>query len=449
MTKKFISVILALLSIVSSFSVLSVGVSAAADVRFSYNPALALSYAERNWNNGVGLCSDFASKCIQAGGINVYKPKCTDLYRELNGTYGTSYKLTLTRGNKGSIKMSDNEGKLVKGDLVFYFCNACRSFEHVVICNGANIWGYAQDYAHNKAHNGKKQTYTYYHCGQDNWTLYSIHFDEGEKLYGERTNVVAPKINFLKNGGNGIVIKWNAISGADSYRAYRKTTDGSWEYVGQTSKPSITDKNAKNATKYYYTVRAVDNNVLSQYYGGEEIYSIGAPKPSIYNREGVKIKWETVSGADGYIIYRKNAENQYVRIGKIKGGSKNAFVDTDVTSGVKYSYIVKAYDGSQKGAYVKKGVSIVYLENPSYISASNVANGVQISFSSVAGAERYRVYRKAKGEKNFTALNYTTSTSFLDTTCVNGTDYIYSVKAIYKKTGSYYKTKTVEHRCVR
>lgn len=449
MTKKFISVILALLSIVSSFSVLSVGVSAAADVKFSYNPALALSYAERNWNNGVGLCSDFASKCIQAGGINVYKPKCTDLYRELNGTYGTSYKLTLTRGNKGSIKMSDNEGKLVKGDLVFYFCNACRSFEHVVICNGANIWGYAQDYAHNKAHNGKKQTYTYYHCGQDNWTLYSIHFDEGEKLYGERTNVVAPKINYLKHGADGVVIKWNSVSGADSYRVYRKTDSTSWVYLGQTSKTKFTDKKAPHDTKCYYTVRAVDNNVLSQYYGGEEIKVIGAPSPAVYNRQGVKVKWKTLPNVDGYIIYRENADKKYVRVGKVKGGNKNSFTDTSVVSGQTYKYTVKAYVGYTKGGYVKKGKSTVYLENPSYISVTNSVEGVQISFASVNGAEKYRVYRKEKGENNFKSLGCTTSTYFTDSTAVNGVEYVYAVKSIQKKTTSYYKNKTVEHTCVR
>ena len=90
MTKKFISVILVLILIISSFSVLNISVSAA-NVQFTYNRTLALNYAERNWNNGVGLCADFASKCIQAGGINVYKPIVVDLYRALNGTYGTSY----------------------------------------------------------------------------------------------------------------------------------------------------------------------------------------------------------------------------------------------------------------------------------------------------------------------------------------------------------------------
>lgn len=447
--KKFISIILTLILFVTSFSILTVTASAISEVQFSYNPASALSYAERNWNNGVGQCADFASKCIQAGGINVYKAKCGDLYRELNGTYGTSYKLTLTRGTKGSLKMSDNAGKVAKGDLIFYFCNCCRTFDHVVVCNGENAFGYIQDYAHNKAHNGKKQTYTYYHCGQDNWTMYSIKFDEGEKLYGERTNVVAPKINYLKHGADGVIVKWNSVSGADSYRVYRKTENTSWVYLGQTSKTKLTDKKAPHNTKCYYTVRAVDNNVLSQYYGGEEINVIGAPTPAVYNRQGIKVKWKTLPNVDGYIIYRENADKKYVRVGKVKGGNKNSFTDTTVVSGQKYKYTVKAYVGSKKGSYVKKGKSIVYLENPQYISAANVADGVQITFSAVAGADRYRIYRKVKGEKNFEALGYTTTTYFTDTTCVNGVDYVYAVKTVRKKTGSYYKNKTIEHRCVR
>ena len=88
------------------------------------------------------------------------------------------------------------------------------------------------------------------------------HFDEDKKLYGERTNVAAPEINYLKNGANGIVIKWNAISGADSYRVYRKTAKTGWKRIAQGANTHCTDKKAKNGEKYYYTVRAIDNNVL-------------------------------------------------------------------------------------------------------------------------------------------------------------------------------------------
>ncbi len=443
MTKKFISIILALILIISSFSILSVTASAASEIKFSYNPSLALSYAERNWNNGVGLCADFASKCIQAGGINVYKARCVDLYRELNGTYGTSYKLTLTRGNKGSIKMSDNVGKLEKGDLVFYYCNACRSFEHVVVCNGANIWGYAQDYAHNKAHNGKKQTYTYYHCGQDNWTMYSIHFDDGKKLYGERTSVATPEINYLKNAANGIVIKWNAISGADSYRVYRKTKNTSWKRITQGANTHCTDKKAKNGEKYYYTVRAIDNNVLSQYYAGKSVVALNAPTLSIANNtKSITVKWSKVNNADGYYVYRvKN--NKWVRIATIKNNKTFKYEDKDVKPGVTYKYTVKAYDGKLAGAYLSKGVSIMRLDMPKSIKATSTDSGMKINFAAVPYAKKYRVYRKAVDDAKWTSLGYTDTTSFIDSTGVSGVKYIYTVRAINGKSYSYYYKKPV------
>ena len=93
-----------------------------------------LKYAEKNWNNGIGLCADFASKCLQAGGVDVYGETVIDLYNKLNGKYGTSYKLKLTNGTSGKISMSANDGKLEKGDPIFYKCNYCGDFEHVVIC---------------------------------------------------------------------------------------------------------------------------------------------------------------------------------------------------------------------------------------------------------------------------------------------------------------------------
>jgi hypothetical protein len=87
MTKKLISVIFALIFAISTVSVLSVTASATEtkSAVYPYSTSDALSYAAKNWNNGIGMCADFASKCIQAGGINVYKPRCVDLFNALNG----------------------------------------------------------------------------------------------------------------------------------------------------------------------------------------------------------------------------------------------------------------------------------------------------------------------------------------------------------------------------
>jgi len=37
----------------------------------SYGPAAAVTYADSHWNNGVGLCAEFVSRSLRAGGLDV------------------------------------------------------------------------------------------------------------------------------------------------------------------------------------------------------------------------------------------------------------------------------------------------------------------------------------------------------------------------------------------
>lgn len=437
MTKKLISIGLVLIFIICMFSVL--GVTASAVSVSGYDSSSALSYAANNWNNGIGLCADFASKCIQAGGINVYAAGVTDLYNKLNGTYGISHKLTLTEGTKGSIKLSDNVGKVDKGDLIFYYCNCCGSFTHVVVCNGANSQGFIQDYAHNNAHNGQKQTYTYEHCGSDNWTMYSIDLDEEDVRYGVKTSVETPKIISLANGANGITIKWSTINEADKYRLYRKTADSGWKCIAQGPKTAFTDKTTVNGETYYYTVRAVDNNVFSQYYAGKAVVSINAPQVSTSNRLGsVLIKWTKVDKADGYYVYRVNENGRWARIATIKDANKLSYADKDVQNGVTYRYTVKAYVGSKHGAYNAKGKSIIYVDAPTAFTAQTSATGTVVSFSAIPGATSYKCYKKAVDDPTWTVVGFTQNPSFVDSTGVKGVEYQYTVRALNGSTASYY-----------
>ena len=89
-----------------------------------YDIGNAITYAEKNWDNGRGLCAQFVSECLNYGGVDAYGMRVVDLYNELLAKeYGKSYKLTLTNGKNGSIRMSDNEGKVRKGDPIFFVCN--------------------------------------------------------------------------------------------------------------------------------------------------------------------------------------------------------------------------------------------------------------------------------------------------------------------------------------
>ena len=81
MTKRLLSLAFALLFAVGVVPFGMINSVAAKDE--AYNATDALKYAEKNWNNGIGLCADFASKCLQAGGVNVYGETVIDLYNKL------------------------------------------------------------------------------------------------------------------------------------------------------------------------------------------------------------------------------------------------------------------------------------------------------------------------------------------------------------------------------
>lgn len=64
------------------------------------------------------------------------------------------------------------------------------------------------------------------------------------------------------------------------------------------------------------------------------------------------------------------------------------------------------------------------------IKASNTNQGVKITWSASSVAEKYRIYRKAKGAKSFTYLNTVSAdkTSFIDKTAKSGKKYTYTVR---------------------
>ncbi len=446
MTKRLLSLAFALLFAVGIIPFGSINSVAAKDE--TYSVTKALKYAGKNWNNGIGLCADFASKCLQAGGVDVYGETVIDLYNKLKGEHGKAYKLKLSNGTSGKISMSANDGKLEKGDPIFYKCNYCGDFEHVVICNGGNSDGYSQDYAHNNAHNGKKTTYTYNHCGGDSWTMYSVRMYEGPKVYGKKTNVGIPEITSVANGADGIVVKWSSVKGADKYYVYRKTEDSSWKKVKTTKSKKFTDKTAKNGVKYTYTVKAVDGKKVSQYYEGEKITCLGVPKLSSVtnNSSSVKLKWNKVSSADGYYVYRKGNSGSWKQIAKVKGGKKVSYTDNNVNCSETYKYTVRAYDGKVKGCYNNSGIKTIFLTTPDELTAQSGKLGITLNYNTIDAAKTYEIYRKTldgEWEKISTVAGKET-TSFVDLDVENGKIYNYSVKALNGKYSSAFNKNGVE-----
>lgn len=431
MTKRLLTSLLFAILFIAALSV-SASASDYADKQYSVNGSIA--YAEDHWDDGKGLCAEFVSDCLQAGGVDdVYERMVENLYNQLIAKgWGTSYELKLTCGTRDRIVMADNKGKVQKGDPVFFYCNSCHTFSHVALCNGSDANGYMVDYAHNNPHNGRKTTYTYTHnCGSNNWTMYSIRMDEGHTLYNENAKIKAPKVTSASNTKGGALVRWNKIPDATSYRVYRRVAGGSWLYLATVKSESYTDTTALNGKEVFYTVRACAGSNWSGYFGGYK-YTYMAQvdfKSIASNRTGIALTWEKNSSADCYYIYRQVNGGQWGRYKDIKNASTTSFTDTNVSDGNTYRYRIRAGKGFSVSSFDYNGVSSVYLGAPDMEAAVNDNDGITITWDSVKGSTEYRVYRRGAGERHWTYLDTVTGNEYTDTNVKSGAYYRYTIRS--------------------
>lgn len=84
--------------------------------------------------------------------------------------------------------------------------------------------------------------------------------DNSTKSVGKTAKATFPAVNatLALNPGKGVKISWKAVSGAASYRIYRKTEEGDWKLIKTTTSTSYTDTEGRSGVTYYYAVRAYE-----------------------------------------------------------------------------------------------------------------------------------------------------------------------------------------------
>ena len=280
-------------------------------------------------------------------------------------------------------------------------------------------------------------------------------YNDASAQYTLKINPLAtPELPTVSNGTNGVNISWPAVEGAEKYRVFRKTSSSGWDAVGVTADTSIVDKGAKSGAEYAYVVRCYnDYNVYTSNYdkNGVKFICLNAGKiTSAENGNGqVTLKWNQVSGADGYYVYRKEYGGSYKQIATVKGEKNVSYTDKDatLTSSTVYVYAVRPYCGDTMGSFT--GRCNTYLSTGVITSLSHTGNAIAVKWDAIDGAEGYYVYRKeyggtykqiAKVEGHDTLTYSDPSSSFK-----SGTTYVYAIRGYNGGSRGWFAGKCVNY----
>ncbi len=309
---------------------------------------------------------------------------------------------------------------------------------------------------------------SYAEIGRTSGKTYSDTISAGIKYYytvavysGSRTEDKCPEVGVMylaepavtgaSNITSGVQVKWSKVTGATGYIVYHKGAGKGWARIADIkdgSTVNYTDTTAASGTTYTYTVRAYNKDTMSDWNSTKSLIRISDTTLTGASNitSGVQVKWSKVTGATGYIVYRKGAGKGWGRIADIKSGSTVSYTDTTAASGTTYTYTVRAYNGSTMGDW-HSAKSLMRLSDTTVSGASNITYGVQVKWSRVTGATGYIVYRKGagKGWGRIADIKSGSTVSYTDTTAASGTTYTYTVRAYNGSTmGDWHSTRSVK-----
>lgn len=275
---------------------------------------------------------------------------------------------------------------------------------------------------------------------QDGKTVMSAYDKNGVTF---KTKLTAPVLKkAVSKQYNQINISWEKVDGAQKYYVYRKTANSGYKQIGTTEELNFTDSKVSCGSTYTYTVRAYrvqgDIKYTSGYDKDGKTATAVPATPVLKTISGsdyekINVKWNAVSGADTYYVYRKLPGGKWSRIGSTSGNSKVSFVDRTAEPYQVYMYTVRAartVNGKKvMSGYDKTGT--YWVDYPTLANALATDGEIDIAWDEIQGADGYRIYRKTGNGSwsRIATVKGQSNTEFTDTSCKKGTKYGYTVRA--------------------
>ena len=231
-----------------------------------------------------------------------------------------------------------------------------------------------------------------------------------------------------------IKLTWKAVNGAAKYEIYRATNpDGPYSKMSPTTGTAYTSVSITPGITYYYRVRAVaKDGTVSAYHTVSKTCCPAQPKVTLTNTAAgrIQLKWEAVSGATGYEIYRADApDGTYA---KLRTHTSTVYQNTSIEFSKTYYYKVNAVcdNAAAKSAFSAPVSGKRILETPKVRISLTDAGKPRLDWNAVDGAVQYEIYRATSKSGTYSKMSPTTGTYYQNPSASSGKTYYYKVRAI-------------------
>lgn len=226
------------------------------------------------------------------------------------------------------------------------------------------------------------------------------------------------------------------VSGERSfyYTIYDYNGNEKWKESG--SEQTFTTELQKGA--YFLGVR-------KDWYTGTYSFQLSAYQPDsaqISNIEntakGVKLAWNSVSGATGYKIYRRQGKGSYKLIKTVKKGTTTSYIDKKASNKKQYTYKLKTIENSYSSVYSTTKTIYCMKTKAAVKKLSKTTGGFTVSLKKVSGATGYEIQYSSNKTFSYSVYNKTTKKRTLKISAYSSPyyKYTYYVRArAYKKVG--------------
>ena len=235
-------------------------------------------------------------------------------------------------------------------------------------------------------------------------------------------------------------LTWSAISGASTYDIQRSTDRVNFSTIASSvATTSYTDSTLVDNLVYVY--RYVPKNAASIAMSTSQqsaAVTTGINPEPVSNLLGwasgttsINLSWVSSPTATNYSIFRGTASGGPYTLVTSISSSNTSYTNTGLTAGMTYYFVVTADNAVGLRSVNSNEVSVNLVSAPATLTATAVANAINLSWAAVGGATGYRIFRgETSGGPYGTIVTNNASTSYSDTSISNGITYYYIVTAL-------------------